>query len=41
VRRLSISLALLVASSLLAADQTDPRFEKWLDQSRKIFAALT
>jgi hypothetical protein len=39
VSRLSISLALLVASSLLAADQTDPRFEKWLDQSRKIFAS--
>ena len=33
-------LAFLLGSALLlAADQGDPRFEKWLDQSRKIFAA--
>lgn len=29
---------LLTAVSLLAADQSDPRFQKWLDQSQKIFA---
>jgi len=31
-------MLLLGAVSLLAADQIDPRFEKWLDGSRKIFA---
>ena len=31
-------IALFVgAASLLAADQTDPRCEKWLEQSRKLF----
>src|SRR5690242_7628713 len=37
--RAAVAAFLLGSASLLAADQGDPRFEKWLDQSRKIFAA--
>jgi hypothetical protein len=37
VRRTLIALLLLAALSIFAADQSDPRYEKWLDQSRKIF----
>ena len=33
------ALLMLAATPLLAADQSDPRFDKWLEQSRKIFAA--
>src|SRR6266404_2887865 len=35
------TISTLIASTFLlsAADQSDPRFEKWLDQSRQIFAS--
>lgn len=33
----AISILITATSSLLAADQSDPRFEKWLEQSRKVF----
>ncbi|HWY41694.1 MAG TPA: hypothetical protein VNX27_12960 [Chthoniobacterales bacterium] len=36
--RPALIVLLLAAVSLLAAEQNDPRFEKWLDQSRKVFA---
>ncbi len=39
MRPILVSLLLLAAFSLFAADQSDPRFEKWLDNSRKIFAS--
>jgi len=39
VTRTVIALLLLATLSLFAADQSDPRLEKWLEQSRKVFAA--
>jgi hypothetical protein len=39
VKRTLVGLLSLATLSLLAADQIDPRLEKWLEQSRKIFAA--
>jgi hypothetical protein len=38
LRRLFVSLGLLAVCSLFAADQKDPRFEKWMETSRQIFA---
>jgi hypothetical protein len=37
VKRSVPALLLLAAMSIFAADQIDPRFEKWLEQSRKVF----
>ena len=37
MRRILFPLLLLATLSIFAADQTDPRFEKWLEQSQKIF----
>ncbi len=39
MKRTLVSIALSTASVLLAADQSDPRFEKWMESSRKIFAS--
>ena len=38
MRRLFVLLGLLAVCSLFAADQSDPRFEKWMETSRQIFA---
>ena len=37
MKRILISLGLLTAVSLFAAEQSDPRFEKFMDRSRKIY----
>ena len=37
MKRAVIALLLLATLSLFAADQNDPRFEKWLEESRKTF----
>ncbi len=38
MKRALIALLSLATLSIFAADQNDPRFEKWMDVSRKIFA---
>ncbi|PYL44237.1 MAG: hypothetical protein DMF42_01785 [Verrucomicrobia bacterium] len=37
MRLVLLSLVLLAALSLSGAEQSDPRFEKFMDRSRKIF----
>src|SRR5882762_6913573 len=39
MRRTIAALVLLAGLSALAADQADPRFEKWRESSRQIFAS--
>jgi hypothetical protein len=39
MRRAIAALILLAGLSALAADQTDPRFGKWMETSRQIFAS--
>ncbi|HJX98466.1 MAG TPA: hypothetical protein VJ281_06280 [Chthoniobacterales bacterium] len=39
MKRTLVGLLLLVTFSIFAADQSDPRLEKWLEQSRKVFQA--
>jgi hypothetical protein len=39
VKRALIAPLLLATLSIFAADQSDPRFEKWMEISRKIFAS--
>jgi len=39
VRPILVLLVLLTALSLSGAEQSDPRFEKWLDSSRKVFSS--
>ena len=38
MRRILISFVLFTAFSLFGADQSDPRFEKWLNRSQNIYA---
>jgi hypothetical protein len=38
VRRILFPALLLATLSILAADQSDPRFEKWLNESKQTFA---
>ncbi len=38
MRPILISLVLFTAFSLFGADQSDPRFEKWLNRSQNIYA---
>ena len=39
MKRALIALLLWATVSIFAADQNDPRFEKWMDISRRIFAS--
>jgi hypothetical protein len=39
MRPILISFVLLTTFSLFAADQSDPRFEKWMNRSQKIYAS--